>query len=652
MLAKATYYINGKADTGPIDRAKNSIHDLHSVADKLKNTLGAGLVAMASIEGIKKLTSGMMDAAKSFEEADRKYRALSNAFANNYADYTRATNLIQKLSTTTLASKDAIEQMVSSLAVSGRSVAEIEKLTNAATILSNVTGKDWTQAANMLLGSLEGQTRELQKLFPEVKNLTDEELAQGKAVDLLNTKYEEFAGNLGSTYTQSVKNLSEAWGDLKQALGSFTSDFFAPIISGLSQLIAKLAELLNHKKAIDEAMSGGDGQTYTLNDAQRYLEELKRERDSLNATIAKYEANRKKTLEIGDVGVAAPIADNMKMYQDQLAKVNSAITLWSQRAMQLQQQQVDVQKKQTAELAKFTPIKVRGGFDFADLQAFQAQSYSLLGNDLRVAYTQATERELEEALTMYYAELAMKEQQPEQEQESDPYTVFGKSMDALSIIIDDIGSLFSTGAAMFMELVMASAPVTAIMSALSVVVKAAYDVVAPTIDSLLRPIVGILAILGQTIGKILLPATIALTPIIEFVTNGFVLLYNYAIKPFANAVIWIIATLYNLIADVVNAVLRALDEIPFVDIGWRMQKQNVQSLMLQDLTTAQLNSAGAAAGVGYNGSNGAAASYTGSQNITNNFYIDIETINGTNREAALAFLEEIKQAIKLGLASY
>jgi len=82
-----------------------------------------------------------------------------------------------------------------------------------------------------------------------------------------------------------------------------------------------------------------------------------------------------------------------------------------------------------------------------------------------------------------------------------------------------------------------------------------------------------------------------------------------------------------------------------------MQKQNVQSLMLQDLTTAQLNSAGAAAGVGYAGG-GAAASYTGGQNITNNFYIDIETINGTNREAALAFLEEIKQAIKLGLASY
>jgi len=649
MPAKVTYYINGKADTGPIDRAKNSIHDLHSVADKLKNTLGAGLVAMASIEGIKKLTSGMMDAAKSFEEADRKYRALSNAFANNYADYTRATNLIQELSTTTLASKDAIEQMVSSLAVSGRSVAEIEKLTNAATILSNVTGKDWTQSANMLLGTLEGQTRELQKLFPEVKNLTDEELAQGKAVDLLNTKYGEFAGNLGSTYTQSVKNLSEAWGDLKQALGSFTSDFFAPIISGLSQLIAKLAELLNHKKAIDEAMSGGAGQTYTLNDAQRYLDELKRERDSLNATIAKYEANRKKALEIGDVGVAATIADNMKMYQDQLTKVNAAITLWSQRAMQLQQQQVDAQKKQTAELAKFTPIKVRGGFDFADLQALQAQSYSLLGNDLRVAYTQATERALEEALAMYYAELAMKEQQPEQE--SDPYTVFGKSMDPLSIIIDDIGSLFSTGAAMFMELVMASAPVTAMMSALSVVVKAAYDVVAPTIDSLLRPIVGILAILGQTIGKILLPATIALTPIIEFVTNGFVLLYNYAIKPFANAVIWIIASLYNLIADTINAVLGALDNIPFVDINWRMKKQDVNSLMLGDLTTAQLDRAGSSAGVGYAGG-GAAASYTGGQNITNNFYIDIETINGTNREAALAFLEEIKQAIKLGLASY
>jgi hypothetical protein len=121
-------------------------------------------------------------------------------------------------------------------------------------------------------------------------------------------------------------------------------------------------------------------------------------------------------------------------------------------------------------------------------------------------------------------------------------------------------------------------------------------------------------------------------------------------------VIWIIASLYNLIADTINAVLRALDNIPFVDINWRMKKQDVNSLMLEDLTTAQLDRAGSSAGVGYTGGGyaggGAAASYTGGQNITNNFYIDIETINGTNREAALAFLEEIKQAIKLGLASY
>lgn len=643
MPATSKYHITGRADTSAIDKTSQSLKGLEGVASSVGKALAGGLAAAASIEGLRRLTTAAMDAAKEFESANQKYRVLALSFAQNYSEYTRATDLINKLASTTLASKDSIEQMVSTLAATGKSVDEIEKLSNAAVILSNVTGKDLNSALNTLMGTFNGQSRELEKLFPEIKGLTDEQLRNGEAVNILNSRYSDFSGNIGSTYTQSIKNLSESWGDLKQAVGGFTADFFAPLLNGLNSLISKWAEALSQAKAYQDAVKLiNSGSAVSETDLRKALDAIREEKSIANTKIEGYNKNIARANQMGDVTGAMMLEDAKKIFVDKLSKLEAEERLLNQKLRDLLIEQSNANKKaeaaQQAAAARLTPQKVTADFD--QLALYQmGQVFNVAMLDAQNQWFDAT---LDPILIDYYAQLAERQSQPD----IGDFSVM-PDMSWLSMLKDTVGGAVDS----FISLITSMQPFQMLINWGSTILKGFFSVAEPIVNSLLRPLVGILYIVGQTLGKMLAPVLQALTPVIELISKAFVFLYNYAIAPLANAIVWVISTIYNLIANMVNAVINALNNIPFVDIKWRMGTLDYNTMKLNPISESDLDTAGAQAGVGYAGG-GAAASYTGGQNITNNFYIDIATINGTNREAALAFLEEIKQAIKLGLASY
>ncbi len=196
------------------------------------------------------------------------------------------------------------------------------------------------------------------------------------------------------------------------------------------------------------------------------------------------------------------------------------------------------------------------------------------------------------------------------------------------------------------SIVAAGGPIGILFLALQKVLEGVMAVVGPIIDSLLRPLFGILRIVGETLGKMLAPVLMQLSPVIELVSKAFVFLYNYAIRPLANVIIWVISTIYNMIANLVNGVIKALNKIPFVNITWRMQTMDYDSMKLEKIEDSDLDSAGERAGVGYAG--GQSASYAGKGDTINNIYIDVETINGTNKEAAIEFWNTLISLSKTG----
>jgi len=163
------------------------------------------------------------------------------------------------------------------------------------------------------------------------------------------------------------------------------------------------------------------------------------------------------------------------------------------------------------------------------------------------------------------------------------------------------------------------ASVQAILNPLQTIFSAMMDVLGPLINTVLMPIVGILRILGATIGQMLAPVISALGPIIKVIGDAFVWLYNNAIRPFANAVIWVGNALYNGIAKVLNFLLGWL--------GVSIDEIAMNNGSLAEINAADLTAAGGVAGATA-GSYGAGATYEKPRDITINVSVETAALVG------------------------
>ena len=117
----------------------------------------------------------------------------------------------------------------------------------------------------------------------------------------------------------------------------------------------------------------------------------------------------------------------------------------------------------------------------------------------------------------------------------------------------------------------------------------------PLIDSLLAPLVGILTILGQTLGQVLVPVLQLLAPVIDFIGRAFVWLYNNAIVPIGNAFIQLFTALSALSTLILYIVTFQWGKID--NIRWSASRDS----LLKPITTGDLTVAGTST-EGYGGS--------------------------------------------------
>lgn len=160
------------------------------------------------------------------------------------------------------------------------------------------------------------------------------------------------------------------------------------------------------------------------------------------------------------------------------------------------------------------------------------------------------------------------------------------------------------------------ASVQAILKPVTTILKGVMEVLGPSINSLLKPLVGILKIVGQTLGKILVPALNLLTPVIEFLVNVFI-------------------DAYNMIAQFITDVTK----------GW---------IRIDQITKADVNSAGDAelAGSGGSGGSGGSTTYEKQRDITVNVTVNTPALVGEGgfREFCVMVQRELKSTNALGLA--
>lgn len=620
-MAQVVGKISYKYDGSGLDKAKQGLTSFGEGVTKLEGLITKALPVLSLSVVLKKVYEFGSACVKEFGDAERSLLGLEAACKSGGQSFSKLKDLMDDASKKTLASKDEVEKLVTEIASLGKSTSDVEKLTKASVALSNVTGKDLNSAFQLLNGTYEGQAGKLSKLIPEIGDLTKAQLQSGEAVDLVISKLTSMSDAMSTGYAQSVKNLKTSWGDLMEGFGANLEPVFSPWIAQIDNLISKWGEALKASATYKKAQSDWSmpAQASARKDQEQLLYgdggknpggielELKKARNDL------LKAEASGTASFNDYG-------RVKALENRRQEIINAIDEIDERIRAIQ---------------SVTPI----GDYFAPSSLIEAgktfgQAVSGIMLD-SLPYGGANDITKTNAGNGYYgwvptdAPLANSMEGVGGANDLDKlkggydgptYATEGggetKKSDGWFLTVS---KLFNSS---IVGMIASISSIQKLMNPVMTVVQAIFNVLSPVIDNLLTPIIGCLTILGNSIGMVLTPLLQALEPVIELITNAFILLYNYAIRPLFNAIIWIIATVYNLIASVVNAVIRALNKIPFVNVKWRMDKMDYENMTLDAVSMDDVTKAGQDTVDSNSSSSSSSASYTAVRDI--NIYITVE----------------------------
>jgi hypothetical protein len=172
----------------------------------------AATVALGSIIALfkKGIESAMED-----ERANRK---LTLALNGNVEAAQRFLRMKEMLMKQTMFSEDEIMQLINFGLAMGRSEKQTRELVTAAISLSNATGGliDVSTAMNQLNATYQGDLGRLKRYTGE---LTEEQLRNGEAIDVVNQKYQKFLTEGVDTTEGKVKMMKQWWSEAWEDIG-------------------------------------------------------------------------------------------------------------------------------------------------------------------------------------------------------------------------------------------------------------------------------------------------------------------------------------------------------------------------------------------------------------------------------------------------
>jgi hypothetical protein len=303
-MASADYSVGTKvtADVSNFEKGMNKAEkSLKGFSDKLANSIDRlgkkGLIgSMANVTlavgGLTKSFNTVIkfakDVGKAINECTEAYknqviaeRALDTAIQNNpFISGASSKALKEFASDMQKVSNYGDEQlipMMTNLVSLGRTEAETMQIMSVAMDMSAGMGISLDSAITQLNATLNGNIGRLGQQNAELKGLTEEELKQGKAIEILGEKFK----GLSSATADTSKQLQNIKGDFKEALGQFTlpsSDMWNKFWTGFYEQGIKVLGDINRKineltigKTLAGAMTGQLGNLSYTGDRIEYL---------------------------------------------------------------------------------------------------------------------------------------------------------------------------------------------------------------------------------------------------------------------------------------------------------------------------------------------------------------------------------------------
>ncbi len=612
---------------------------------------------------------------------------------------------------------DDILKIASNLAALGRTEPQIKKVIEAANNLANATGTSIGETWKQVNATLEGTGGKLDKLVTGFSSLTKEELKAGKGLDLINEKMGDVSIAIGESTKIKIKNLSASFGDLKEAIGEGLAPNTNKFIDFVEGIISKWKDATKEVNTYNAAIA--KGKTKSIQDEYDIksidLNRAKRDKDTNIKTqvgdfqnwikqmrltgVQKYQynssdPNRQKAQEaqwqseykeIVDAFNSTPRQVELQNKIDGLTKEVSELSIKLEEAKRVEQEAntaasnlaegqrnyVDKQGeaidklKRVEEVAKQSRDEYWNDFDkhyqrkmeIREKEKLIGPSGGVGSNDLglqNIGLKTDMFSKLGRELTNIFTKASFKIQ-----------NLFSK--DTVSNLFSGFTSQMGELGTIIQFVTQAAGPLGIVIWAVSKIISGMLSVLQPVIDSLLAPLVGILTIIGQTLGQLIVPVLKIFEPVLTLVVNMFVFFYN-ALRPVFELIHDVFSMIGAVVGKVVGTILYSIgkmlefvDDLPVINIpnGYETMISQGSDLMNADIfeafktttfekiDTSAVTKTGMSA-ISANNSGSNSSTYSGVRDVTVNNYFS-GFVNGDEEKIALRIWEIIKRKDALNL---
>ena len=307
---------------------------------------GIGLAIGVAVKAVKGITKALGECAEAYKTQLIAEKALDTAINNSpYVSGTASKALrdfaseMQKISN--LGDEEIIPQMTQLIAT-GRTEAEVMKIIKTATDMSASGLISFDTAVTQLNATLNGNVGRLGQQNAELKSLSEEELKNGKAVDILAEKYK----GLAEASIDSSKQLKNALGDLKETFGKSFEDAMTPMRQFFTEMIQGWADARKAKQEYEKSEEAVNTGNATITDLQNVIKEREEALSELRQELAELEGGGEAWAEILKEEITLT-KTKIKQAENELGILNAKLA-----NRQREQEQADKIAKQEAERHK------------------------------------------------------------------------------------------------------------------------------------------------------------------------------------------------------------------------------------------------------------------------------------------------------------
>ncbi len=705
MSKSVIYNIKSKDQTQPgIKSALSGLNKFDQKVGSIGKSLKNALIGGAVIGGLTVLNNKLKDLTATYGVQQKAELLLANSVKNNPLlngqSYKNLTAYASELQKNSIYGDEQLIQLENWLSAQGRSEAQIKSILQASADLASTGIMPLESAVKNLAKTYAGMTGELGESIPSLNELTKEQLLNGEAVALIAKQYEGYAETLAKSSEGIKTQLDNVKGDIKESLGGIwlgiTGDFnskmlpvFEKVNSWLSDNknniinfftqfpdIAKasfklsfdflknifsldflkslgsymwdvfkiqsqtvISTVFNYLKAIGQTIweplkYGFDVIIYNIKNS--FANVINFFIDKLNAlaegahnvgqTLLHPLDKSKRTAYTG--GIDKILTDLLKPQNNIVDNISTAWKEANENTKNIFSTWIEDQK---AAFEKFgdTNSDLRDIFD-----NYIEDVKDLLETPINVGPLATTTTNNNADSTVSNVASAIGSQ---------------ITSSGLPNVLSQVSSLFNSLAGGLFAGVQNLSALVAAVNPLALVVKGFTDIVGETINKAIAPNLGMLIHIGEFLGQLLIPVLEVWGNLTQKLAEGYVWVYNKALRPFGNGIIGVLSLIKNGVANFLNSIFKFINNT----LGTNFSLINTSAVnwdTLSEINLSSLQNAGYDY-IGYSSSSssgGSTTSYTGLRDINVYVNYNVGISAQDDRDIALKIRDEIKAAEDLG----